>query len=457
MSSLMATEKTTAPIVKTWSMGATYSRGCAVYEPIPGSLNLSAFEEPICYAFLLDDSVWASYATPWLQLCAEGKLGALSQQACRALSQASFGHHYAQSESELAGVVAYGRTLTAVRGLISQPNEHQCHLLAPILLMLMQATVRSSRTECESHIRGMMALLMECGPQAFQHGYFTSIFSSCRSTLITVAMISRRRTFLADHNWCSIPWAGACSAKSHQDELVDILAAVPGFLEEVASLEHVARDDCRWQTARLQIHNSLSQLFQWRRNWDTAYPGVAREVDRIALSSNSFTNLPDEARRFLCYTSFARSVEHSLYNAVLICLIGLLHAVLPPSCAWSSVRGASSHTTYNTILACESATGPTILSPDSFFDLRDISIEITRAFEYQLLHMWHRESALYWLFPLGLASQILGDEPSWLEWIGRLRAASQQSRGYGRKAGAASGFAFFPLPSEAKARRVRST
>lgn len=483
-----------------------------IAQSVPLTMNLSAFKDPMCFAFLFDHSSWSSYGSPWIQLAAEGKFGSLGQQACQSLAQCVFGRRYALIDIELDAATGYGKTMSGTRAGLSDQATDPARLLVPMLILMIQASVRISSSETGSHIRGVVALLQTCGPRAFQSSHLRTAYSSCRSTLITIGIMARRRTFLEDSEWRTDPWAGNNLLKSSQDELVfvipcersvaktiaaavrmlgiasekqrkftlrssaflpsahvngvltvipslppldhtltsngfrDVLSAVPGFLEDLGNLQQnrLAGSD-EYEDLCLRIQLSLTELYQWRIRWDFAHPNVAWEVDR--LPSVRTLDVPQDARRMLCYTSFARAVEHSLYNGILMSLLGLLHLAVSRSEAQIHSQVAAQIALYG---LKTTDTGP-LLSVGQNLDLHGCAMEAVRAFEYQVLHIQHRrDSALYWLFPLGLAYQVLVDVPGWTTWIGRMRDASHESRGYGRSADTSEWFGYLPLPIVAR-------
>ena len=81
--------------------------------------------------------------------------------------------------------------------------------------------------------------------------------------------------------------------------------------------------------------------------------------------------------------------------------------------------------------------------------LQAAAVEIVRSFEYQLTQVQHYPDtpALFWLFPLGLASKVLADDESspWHTWIQTMLDTSVVTRGYGRGKNA-FGFGFYELP-----------
>lgn len=103
-------------------------------------MSLVAFKEDIQFAYLFDNFVWSSYGTPWLQMSAEGKVDALSLEACRAFSLSIFGKHHHQPDIELSGAVHYDKAVRALSSRVSgvgAPGSEE--LIIPIMILLMHS------------------------------------------------------------------------------------------------------------------------------------------------------------------------------------------------------------------------------------------------------------------------------------------------------------------------------
>jgi hypothetical protein len=108
--------------------------------PLSPELSFVAFRENIQFSYLFDNFVWSSYGSPWLQMSAEGKLDALSLEACRAFSLSIFGRHHRQAEIEVSGAVHYDKTVRALSSRLSNvgaPGSES--LIVPIMILLMHA------------------------------------------------------------------------------------------------------------------------------------------------------------------------------------------------------------------------------------------------------------------------------------------------------------------------------
>ncbi|KIX96742.1 uncharacterized protein Z520_07461 [Fonsecaea multimorphosa CBS 102226] len=417
---------------------------------IPQELSFVAFRDNIQFSYLFDNFVWSSYGSPWLQMAAEGKLDALSLEACRAFSLSIFGRHHRQAEIEVTGAVHYDKTVRALSTRLSNvgaPGSE--NLIVPIMILLMHSSSTPDPQASAFHIQGLLKLIQICGPERFATGPLRFAFESCRATLVTISLITRTRTFLEQPEWLSEPWA-TCGEynKNPQNRLVDILVHVPGFLQDQAQLEQAPSEQFRLELIQ-RIEYQIAKAHNWRWQWEEMNPTVAWEVDPETLPADRtlLSSQPRPVRKVLVFSSFTKAAELSLYNAILLFLLGLLWTLKPPEGeSPPSVRLPCSSSS-------QSASSSALFLPGDVDSLVEPAIEICRAFEFQLLASKNsRDSALFWLFPLGLASKALEDNVDYLAWIKNMLDASQVTRGYGT-GGNTFGFGFYRLP---KIRRKRS-
>jgi hypothetical protein len=394
------------------------------------------------YAFLFSNFVWSSYGSPWLQLSAQGKLGVLAQQSCAAFSQTTFGRNHYRHDIELEGTAQYGIAVTKVRrGLADLSDPAMSELLVPMLIFLLCSSSQPQTGESQAHVVGLFALLQMCGPEKFQRRPLRDGFSSCRATLTTVGLLQKKRLFLEEDKWCHLPWASEPQSKSSQDHLVDILLKVPGFLQDQEEL----RSSLDTQNHHLLLEAASSQLrllFKWRWAWEAANPQAVAEIDRSDFASCWL--IPPEASRQLQFSSFTTAVEIALYNAVLLCYLGLFYSEMTVCETQSLIQRAATPSPQSSA----PWTNPPLALPSlTAISLRIAAVEIVRSFEYQLLHIQQCPDtpALFWLFPLGLASKILSEDRSMSHWIQTMLDTSMVTRGYGRGDNA-FGFGFYELP-----------
>ncbi|KAF2496090.1 hypothetical protein BU16DRAFT_366807 [Lophium mytilinum] len=382
--------------------------------PAPNELSLVAFKADFCLSFLFDNFVWRTYGTPWLQTAAAGKLDSLALEACQALSWAHFGVTHHQRDILVEGSVRYGNALKGLIPGLSDPMRPGVEaLIVPVMIMLMHASFQEDRAASVAHLKGLMTLLLVCGPEKFQREPLRSAFESCRATLVTTALISRQRSFLEEGRWCSIPWALDPASKSQQNHLVDILVTVPGFLEDDARLRQIEDPELK-QSLLYKVKAQLENLYSWRWAWDAANPAAVWEV----YPSSSPAIASRAVERSLHFSNQLLASEISLYNAVLMWLLGLLWRLEPPAALFITPVPRTPLRT-------------PILRPHQVHSLRDPAIEICLTFEFQMRDASHsRDSALFFLFPLGLAWTVLESEPAFRDWIRSMLDQSSVTGGY---------------------------
>lgn len=178
--------------------------------------------------------------------------------------QSVYSSRYALLQLEVDAAIGHGRAMSRTRNGLSVSNHttNYAALLVPMIILMIQASVSMSN-ETNSHVQGTAALLQACGPQAFTTSQLRSAFFSCRSTLVTIGTRARRRTFLAEDAWRSIPWAGQPFPKSSQDQLVDVLSTVPGFLQDLELLQKRSLVSFgEWEEFCLRLRSSLIDLYR---------------------------------------------------------------------------------------------------------------------------------------------------------------------------------------------------
>ncbi len=184
-----------------------------------GELSLAAFKNDFCSARMLSNVVWSSFGAGWFERAAAGKLGDLSQKATKALARSSFGRLEHMEDLELQGAADYGDCLRVMAAELEGKSPVDARdLIVPILLLLTtslnypyrpyesflaQQEEQASKLQpssstsppspnsdleaVRSHIRGLGALVYCCGPKAFSHEPWTSIFDCTRANLVLIS------------------------------------------------------------------------------------------------------------------------------------------------------------------------------------------------------------------------------------------------------------------------------
>ncbi|KAK7894437.1 hypothetical protein LTR67_006198 [Exophiala xenobiotica] len=414
------------------------NQGCPTPAAVPRELSLVAFRDDVQFSYLFDNFVWSSYGSPWLQMAAAGRLDALSLEASRAFSLSIFGKHHHQRDIEVSGAMHYEHTVRALSSRLSHVGSPGSEgLIVPITILLMHSFANRLHNMEQSttpdpqasafHIQGLLKLVQICVPKRFAVNPLRLAFESCRATLITIGLITKTRSFLEQSVWIDEPWS-VCGQenKSSQNQLVDILAYVPGFLEDQARLDEQwprpsTSEDFRFRLDLVQrIEYQIARLYNWRWHWEEINPHSVWEVevDPEIMPSHHFlaAHRPRRIRNTLIFSSFSKAMEISLYNAVLLCLLGLLWSLQTPideDDDDDDEDSPSSSSPLQELLSQTTSTSTPLHLPGTVDSLIEPAIEICRAFEFQLLNVKNTSTststALFWLFPLGLASKVLED------------------------------------------------
>jgi hypothetical protein len=218
--------------------------------------------------------------------------------------------------------------------------------------------------------------------------------------------------FFEQPAWKCDPWleAGA-PPKSPQNQLVDILVNVPGYLEDLASVEDNPHPNQKVATVIQNLKSDLMALYQWRWNWETANPQAATNLDPEDLPPGMTICDNRVFPKVLWFQNFTQATEISLYNTTLCCILGLLWQFEPPQ----------------NVPHLNNAYHPLLL-PGQYSSLKPPAEEICRAFEYQVMNVHSsRESALFWLLPLGVTDKVLKNDPRFDRWVYSMLHASKKN------------------------------
>lgn len=131
----------------------------------------------------------------------------------------------------------------------------------------------------------------------------------------------RRRTFLEEEKWKTLPWA--TTPKTALDSLIDILADMPGVVNDMAASEHPISP-----TTRAAFHRKVgqlrTQLREWRWAWHQKHSGVARRVpSHLKLDGVDTAVFREQLSTMIEFDTTQQALEMLTYNAGLIYLMQL--------------------------------------------------------------------------------------------------------------------------------------
>jgi hypothetical protein len=134
-------------------------------------------------------------------------------------------------------------------------------------------------------------------------------------------LITRKRTFFDEQRWKTLPWSSEL-CKSAGDYLLDILADVPGIVQQLEAPQPI--DELSKERIRAHIADLMSQLSEWRWAWETTNSSSMRDVQsRLNPDGIGRGAIRSLSARALYFDSVALAIEHILYNATLLWLMRL--------------------------------------------------------------------------------------------------------------------------------------
>lgn len=293
------------------------------------------------------------------------------------------------------------------------------------------------------HVSGMIELIRIAGPQAFQHQPFLNVLEAARATIVVTSLIIRRRTFFAEPAWAIEPWALDPSQKTPQSLLLDILAPVPGVLEDCDTMSQLRLPD-EISALRISIKNRLvsllSELFCWRWRWQ------ARNSHQVCSAVGSDQASTGGRPGPLSFRTAGAAADVMQYNALLAWLLALLWDVEPvltesdvEDCAGAAMETVLAEQEVGLLEVCREPLShitsfEPLQRPGGSASLRDAAVEICRIYEWQALSQSHgetREANLLYMWPLGVAMCVLDSDAGSRGWIAGLLKLDPLTRDYG--------------------------
>ncbi|RYO94270.1 hypothetical protein DL764_007868 [Monosporascus ibericus] len=391
--------------------------------------------------------------------------------AVKAFSQFSFGQSNRIRDIQVQGVTRHGRCLQLLRDRLEKgaaTADGGQLLVPPILVLLMMASIQADRTAAVYHLGAIRDVLKMCGPEAFQQQSLRHAFEAARATLLIVSLFARRRLFLEEPRWQTVPWLLDPASKPQQSHVLDIFVTIPGLLEEE---RHVSEEDTfllndfvdsmptpgRQNSRRVALCNSiaaqLEKLYRWRWDWQH------ENGQYVAVDDKSSWQPDDPAwnvlgefgkNRRLARLRFDRPVHANdvmLYNAALMWLLALLWKI-EPSRAGVVITNCARRATPTPEFPAPSSFNPFLERPGAALSIRVPAVEVCRAYDWLSRHhhpcsATEDQMCLY-LFPLGMARSVLGTDPDGRDWIAAMLDSSPVTRGYGAAAcSSVAGFAAY--------------
>ncbi|KAH8753019.1 hypothetical protein F5883DRAFT_432810 [Diaporthe sp. PMI_573] len=287
----------------------------------PPEMNLSAFQEHMAFSYFFATYGWAYFWKPFLHLARDADLAPTASRMCSlALAYGHMGTNHADKNLKSTGLELYGQSLREVQSLLTRgtgARTELAQLCVPIVILGMYSFAIDRDLRLIHNI-GVAQILKHCGPEAFQEDPLLTAFRSCRALL---SFAIRRRTFLEDRKWKTVPWEKV--PKTALDSLIDIMADMPGLVNDMAASEQPISP-----TTKASFHQKVGELREalgtWRWKWNCLYPDVAREVpSNLKLDSIETPVFRDQLATMIEFDTTQQALEMLTYNAALLYLLQL--------------------------------------------------------------------------------------------------------------------------------------
>ncbi|KAK0724087.1 hypothetical protein B0H67DRAFT_679798 [Lasiosphaeris hirsuta] len=168
-----------------------------------------------------------------------------------------------------------------------------------------------------THCHGEISIVRLGGPSRYQFGRAHRLFADGRLHQISVALRTRKRSFLADAEWKILPWKW--HPKTIKDTLLDIIADTTELLEELDALNACSNpDDKEWRRVGLAEKCWLLDraLVAWQASSmptlaELGEQAVAASDDSVSADALAAAHIPTlySTACLIVYTTLAAVVE----------------------------------------------------------------------------------------------------------------------------------------------------
>ncbi|KAL7905892.1 hypothetical protein GGI35DRAFT_488149 [Trichoderma velutinum] len=379
------------------------------FTPDPShQLSLVAFKDQICFTYLFENCSWAHCWRPMISLTKQDALMPLDYDCSLALAYGYFGVVNHEKKVETDGRILYGKSLHAVKTILESDDKQEIGRTTSAVLILGLISIALDNNPYMKHHDGVIQILKRCGPRHFQQEPLLTAFRRSRGILICKSFALRKRSFLEEPEWKTIPFE--TSGKDLSDELLDILCEIPGQAEDCFSSPPNIVSDSH-PSPMFQIARLSNQLHIWRRKWDEANPRLATRTSGI-----NTTGSKNDVSETLAFYNLKQATEIFTYNAALLYLSQLRDAIQDGR-RWT---GPLSIAEMDYIMNMTKANPQSpLLQPDPVMFTLQPALEAANIFPY-IYHYMRTETlsdVLVILAPLGIVYCALQSRPNLLSKV----------------------------------------
>ncbi|KAJ5740844.1 hypothetical protein N7493_000716 [Penicillium malachiteum] len=407
------------------------AQGDFIEEPfLPLRIN-PAFDEQLVFEKNLVDRLFSWHENPhsphsagWIMvlLGVKEEDSVLNFSSFRALATAFFGKMRGAPILMAKSKKYYSRALVVLQTQLQDPEgvfEDEV-LLGIVCMSIYELITFTDPSAWISHYNGMARLTALRGPHRHQIGVGHALLGLLRA-LITVACVTqRKRCFLEDPRWKTIPWEiRGLNSKIPVEEVYDFLVHAPGVIEDMDRLDtwdpNVPGKE-EFRAGHIQrTFDVLEAAYAWRWRWEQRFSDSVFMVPTADLNPDQFSYIPSWSpfEQVLWFDERPRATELMNYSvARLIAMKALQRAGVEVAC----------------ILQPEPIALPLLPMEGS---RHDVAVEICRMAHYNMQTSLRSVGAFMLLFPLNIAFFHLdGDKDGVRPWLLKLMAAMNSRHGF---------------------------
>ncbi|KAE8327072.1 hypothetical protein BDV39DRAFT_205203 [Aspergillus sergii] len=337
---------------------------------------------------------------------------ALSKISLRALSTTYFGQVQNHPDLLYRGSRWYSDALKELQLQLYHPHHvlREDLLVVIIYLAMYESIAFTVPNAWLQHYKGLARLTAFRGPERHMHGVGFALYPTLRQNIAIAYIANRKRCFLEEPQWKTIPWADKPESKTLIDCLHDTMCDAPGLLEAVDSFM-VGGDEMARPGLCEKAIAMLEELYTWRWKWQRTYPDASYIISvDVSMQESTSTSIPRPFETILWFHDFSRAQELCFYGSILLIVLRMcefLHCRPDPT-------------------SKESINDPLLPMEGS---RRDIAIEILRMVDYHLDCLQGSVGALMLIFPLNVARRNL-ELDSDIAWLDQVMAQIADTHGF---------------------------
>ncbi|CAG8936161.1 unnamed protein product [Penicillium salamii] len=343
----------------------------------------------------------------------------LSTASIRALSTVYFGKMNKQPRLMREGAKKYADALKMlqIKLLCQEQAIGDDVLIAIILLATYELICLTHPKAWLSHYKGLAKLMMLRGPHRHQSGVGLALMPIIRSCIALGYLVERKRCFLEEPAWKTIPWAKrGLDSKTPTDTLHDVLCDIPGILEDLSgALSWTPNvpgniEFTSWFIP--QVLSTLESLYSWRWDWQSRFPNSTFITTPVEYGIDTISLPPSPFKSIIWFSDPNRATELIVYNALRLMLTRTLQIVGVQQ-EDIQLQGAS-----DPLLPMEG-------------NRNDIATEICRMVSYHLSCFRRSSGAFNLVFPLNVAYLHLDPNSTAIRsWLESVMAVIADSHGF---------------------------